>query len=254
MSKMRLPSFMDPIVDKLRGEHKSIRYRFWTLPKEWVVYSLYRATGRSWIDFYSQRLDGFITNRLDAPPPESYLAEGREHFDFLARNGLVPEHAFLDYGCGVFRLGRHVIPYLRPGHYVGMEIAAMRIEKGLRLLSKEGISTSDFEAIVTRDCLLKELGTRKFDVVWAKSVFTHMPEGDIKTMLTSLKKHLNPGAVYYFTFTPAEKPMRAKIKDFYHPPEYMRQIVENCGYEFEICPDWPIDRYNDLMARVKVKT
>jgi SAM-dependent methyltransferase len=250
---MQFPRLIEPLVDKLRGEHKSIRYRFGTLPKEWAVYGWYRLTGRSWIDFYSRRLDGMVVDHLDVPPPSSYLAEGKQHFDFLLRNGLTPDHQFLDYGCGVFRLGRFAIPYLKPGHYVGMEISELRIEKGRRLLEKEGIARNSFEAIITRDCLLNELGPRRFDYVWAKSVFTHMPDEDIKTMLTALKDHLTPDGAYYFTFTPSEAPKRLKIKDFFHPPEYMRALVESCGYSFKICPDWPLETFGDLMARVKPK-
>lgn len=53
---------------------------------------------------------------------------GRYHFDFLVgHGGLRAEDHVLDFGCGSGRTGIHLIPYLDPGNYVGVDPDASRI-------------------------------------------------------------------------------------------------------------------------------
>lgn len=42
---------------------------------------------------------------------------GKLQFDFMLKEGLKPEHYFLDVACGSLRAGLHFIPYLEVGHY-----------------------------------------------------------------------------------------------------------------------------------------
>ena len=250
---MKTPKFLDPVMTRLRGEHHSIRARFGTAPKEAVLYAWHRLRGGTWLEFYRRRVNDSSQENLDAPLPEAYLAEAGEHAAFLRRNGLAPSHRLLDYGCGSLRLGYHVIPYLSSGRYVGAEIAETRVERGRRMLERAGIARDRYEIVVVSDCTLKELAPRQFDVAWAKSVFTHMPDDDIRTALVAMRARLAPGGRFYFTFTPAERPRRFRLRDFYHPPEYMRGLVESCGYDLAVMPDWPLEKFGDLMGCARPK-
>lgn len=243
-----------PLLTWLRGEHKSMRYRFWTLPKEWVTYWIYRATGRSWIDFYSNRLDNMANSdrQRSGRPSEVYLDQAQSHFEFLKANGLKPDHALLDYGCGVLRLGLKVIPYLGENRYVGVDISSARIETGRQLLRDAGIADDVYKTIVVTDCKLEELADHRFDVVWAKSVFTHMPHRDIVTALRALRPLLEHGARFFFTFTPSDKLRRKKTKDFYHPVAVMQDMCVAEGYMFSLAPDWDQDLHNDVMACLRL--
>ncbi len=64
-------------------------------------------------------------------------------------------------------------------------------------MDEAGIARDRYATFLVHDCSLKELGDRKFDYVWAHAVLMHMPEPDIRSLLTSLKKHLNLGAVFF---------------------------------------------------------
>ncbi len=195
--------FVETLLEKLRGRHKSIRYRFWGIPKEHLKLCFYRLRGRSWIDYYADHLDTKDTEVL--PQEASYLDVGKEFLTYLKEHGLRPEHYLLDYGCGILRGGLQFVPYLQPGHYVGVDIAGTRLEQGRRLMDEAGIAGDRYATFLVHDCSLKELGDRKFDYVWAHAVLMHMPEADIRALLSSLKKHLNPGAEFFFTFFPSEK-------------------------------------------------
>jgi SAM-dependent methyltransferase len=223
----------------LRGRHNSIRYKYGTLPKEWLAYFSYRLRGKSWADFYAQRLDGYIDVSQAKMPSERYLEQGIGHFEYLKKQGLKPEHMFLDYGCGVMRLGAFVGKYLDPGNYVGVDISQNRLDQGAIVMAAAGVSEEHYEALAVGGCELTELAGRKFDFVWAQSVLTHMPEADIRTMFRAIRPMMNEGAVYYFTFAPADKRRRMNIKDFWYPTEDMRRIVESEGFTFEVRDDWP---------------
>jgi len=236
---MKLPSIIKTLVNKLRGRHKSIRFRFWEVPKEYLKLCLYRLRGRSWIDYYARRLETNDTEAL--PPVPSYLDVGKEFLTYLQEHGLRPEHHLLDYGCGILRGGLQFVPYLEPGHYVGVEISGARLEQGRRLMDEAGISGDSYSTILVHDCSLDELGERKFDYVWAHAVLMHMPEQDIKTLLCSLQKHLSPGATFFFTFFSSEslgadRITKDQVRDFYYPTEYLKGIFESMGYDFVIMP------------------
>tara|TARA_B100001123_G_C15344974_1_gene1036572 strand:+ start:9178 stop:9945 length:768 start_codon:yes stop_codon:yes gene_type:complete len=239
---MKFYSFLEPAVNILRGRGGSIRQRFFYMPIERIKLEAFRLTGGSWIEFYGKKLDGYASINIEETPSEKYLSKGQEHFDFLIRYGLKPDHRVLDYGCGVLRTARYLIPYLDYGNYIGMEISKKRIQKGHQVLSKAGISREDYVVHIASDCLLKELGNKTFDIIWANSVLTHMPESDIRELLINLKSHLNTDGKFFFTYSPSErinsnKPKQEKIKDFYYPTPYLKSIFEGYGYSFEVLPD-----------------
>ncbi len=63
---------------------------------------------------------------------KQYLGGGRDHWEkrgafqlyFLRQMGLKPTHHLLDVGCGPLRAGVHLIRYLSPGHYCGVDYNA----------------------------------------------------------------------------------------------------------------------------------
>lgn len=240
---------IEPVLVWLRGDYNSVRYRFLTLPREEIKYAWYRLTGRTWLDFYTSRLNAFVD--LDRPVSEAYLVHGEYQAQYLLDHGLKPDHYLLDYGCGILRLAYFVLPYLPKGHYVGVDIAEERLAKGRALLAKRGIHEDAYRVVVARDCKLLELKGDRFDYVWAKSVFTHMPLSDIEEMLVSLRPLLKKDAQFFFTFSRGEKYTRKKVKDFYYTDELLRSTCQKGGYHFEIMDDWDPKIRGDVMVRLR---
>jgi SAM-dependent methyltransferase len=236
---IRMPGLVQKILNKARGRHKSLKYRFWVLPKDYIRLFFYKITGRSWIQYYTDYIETKDAETLKPEPV--YLDVGEEFLSYLKEHGLRPEHRLLDYGCGILRGGLQFIPYLQPGNYVGVDISPTRLEQGRRLMAEAGVADDRYETHHVQDCSLKELGDRTFDIVWAHAVLMHMPEQDIRTLLSSLKAHMAPGAVFYFTFFPSQKLgtdqiARDQVRDFYYPTDFMRKLFEDAGYSFEIMP------------------
>lgn len=241
---------LEPLLVLLRGEHNSVRFRFFTLPREELKYAWYRLTGRSWLDFYSSRLNSMVDT--GKPVSQKYLDYGKQQVQYLKEHGLQPHHRFLDYGCGVLRLAYSLLPYLEKGKYVGVDIAEERLEKGRGLISSLGIPRDSYRVFAVHDCKLRELQGEKFDYVWASSVFTHMPIADIEEMLVALKPLLNDGAQFLWTFARAPVYARKNIKDFYYPESMLREVCERVGYQMEVMKDWDPKVRGDVMARVQL--
>tara|TARA_B100001123_G_scaffold446040_1_gene599234 strand:+ start:8177 stop:8944 length:768 start_codon:yes stop_codon:yes gene_type:complete len=254
---MRFPWLLEPIAKTLRGKYGSIRRRFWHMPIGRLKLNFFYFKGGTWIEFYANMLDGYAARNIEKLPAEDYLQEGKQFRDWLIDHGLKPEHRLLDYGCGVLRAGRYLIPYLNRGHYVGIDISKNRIRKGHLVLSSAGISRDDYEVHLTKDCLLKELKNQRFDVVWANSVLTHMPEQDIRLFLRALKSHFKQGGTFFFTFSPSERlsltiPKQEKIKNFYYPTNYLKNLFKECGYNFELLHDGHAEKYKSPTVRASV--
>jgi cyclopropane fatty-acyl-phospholipid synthase-like methyltransferase len=236
----------------LRGQSNSIRHKYWVIPKSWVVYGAYRLQGKDWIDYYARYVDRNAQLSRNNRPSLDYLAQADRFFAFLQAQGLRPEHRFLDYGCGILRLGLCVIPYLEPSHYFGIEISRERIDKGKALLREAGIGEDRYTTHIVTDCKLREVAEQQFDFVWAQSVFTHMPLGDIREMLTALKPLLAPEGRFFFNFTERVEFERRNIKDFYYPRVAMQQVAAETGYRFAIAADWQSPSTAEVMACVTV--
>src|SRR5579862_7424620 len=89
-----------------------------------------RLQGKSadFLDFYAKVVDDMATanpeNAVGAADHAAWLSIGRMQFDYLVQHGLLPEHRFLDIGCGNLRSGWLIIEYLHRANYVGLDISA----------------------------------------------------------------------------------------------------------------------------------
>jgi cyclopropane fatty-acyl-phospholipid synthase-like methyltransferase len=223
------------VVKLLRGEYNSVRYRYIRLPKEWVEYVFcYRLFGKDWTAFYTDRMNHEAEISRDTRPSDRYLDQSASHLEDLRAVGMQPHHRLLDYGCGVMRTGMTAIPYLASGRYTGVDISAVRIEKGRDLLAESGIEPDTYEAFTVTDCDLKELQGRQFDYVWAQSVLTHMPVSEIRVMLRAMRPLIAPDGQFLFTFSADESYKRRHVKDFWYPEDFMEQECRAAGYDYEL--------------------
>lgn len=252
-----MSNLKESVLQFFRGDYNSIRYRYFRLPKEYATfYFLYRLRGKSWVDFYSERLDRSQAGRPgDINFSPAYLESGKQFLAFMIKHGLEPHHRFLDYGCGVMRTGVQVVQHLEPNLYVGVDISEERLTKANLLAAKTGIDAGRYRTILLHDCELKELEGMAFDFVWAWSVINHMPEDDIRTMMRSMRPLLAPGGRFLFCFNRSERPYRMRLKDWWHPVPLMREICDGAGFDFELLDDMPLTQPPEtVMAQLTVRS
>ena len=51
-------------------------------------------------------------------------------FNYLATHGLTPRSRVLDVGCGCLRVGVHLVDFLEPGNYYGLDLSQALLEVG----------------------------------------------------------------------------------------------------------------------------
>lgn len=121
---------------------------------------------------------------------------------FLRSEGLRPQDALLDVGCGCLRGGVHLVAYLEPGRYYGIDRDAQLVRAGLEIeLPRAGLAgrLSPDHLLVDDAFEVGRLGAT-FDVAWAQSLFTHLTPPDIRRCLEQVARVVRPGGRFYATF------------------------------------------------------
>ena len=125
---------------------------------------------------------------------------GKLQFDFIIKQGLKPDHFFLDVGCGSLRGGIHFITYLETGHYFG-------IDKNIDLLNAgRNVELVQHNLIQKKPYLLHvenfdfSIIQHSFHYALAQSVFTHLSISNIFTCIQNIEKILVQGGKFYATF------------------------------------------------------
>lgn len=125
---------------------------------------------------------------------------GEKQLQMLIEYGLMPHHDFLDVGCGSLRAGVHLIPYLEPGRYVGIDQEQSLLDAGIaKELGAERAQTFRPQLACMDDFGFERLG-RTFDYAIAQSVFSHLEFNLIARCIVNIDRVLNPGGTFFATF------------------------------------------------------
>lgn len=127
---------------------------------------------------------------------------GQWQFDLMRSVGLLPQHKFLDVGCGSFRGGVKFVDYLEAGQYYGIDLRQELLDAGYereivpaglweKLPSENLLATDDFNA--------PGFGGA-FDFALALSVFSHLPFNHVRVGLTRVVRQLASGGQFVFTY------------------------------------------------------
>lgn len=130
-------------------------------------------------------------------PPRLWEMKRTFQISFLQQvAGLEPHHRVLDVGCGTLRGGVPLIRYLDEGQYVGIDVRAEAIAAACEELRDHGLS--DKNAVLCYAGSLEKLEVLpRFDYVWAFSVFMHLDDANLHTLLTFARRALGQEGAFY---------------------------------------------------------
>jgi SAM-dependent methyltransferase len=133
--------------------------------------------------------------RLKAVP--DWRQSGIGTYKLLVRYaGLTPESRVIDYGCGTFRVGIHMIEFLNQGHYQGLDVSRELLDVGMQMLGQELIREKLPTAAVIDAGVIAEAIRFKADCVFSIAVATHVHPREAGTYFTNLQRlTAQPGAV-----------------------------------------------------------
>ncbi len=160
---------------------------------------------------------------------------GQLQLDFLMSRGLLPHHKLLDIGCGVFRDGVKLIPYLDPGGYWGIDKNDALLNVGWDLeIKRYGLASRQprEQLVCLDDFEFSRLGVR-FDYAIAQSLFTHLSLNRIRRCLARLAPCLIEGGRLYASFFEVA-PGQGREDDQVHMPGGMTSRSDRAFYHYDM--------------------
>lgn len=180
---------------------------------------------------------------------------GQLQFNYLRKQGLLPDMRLLDLGCGCLRGGVHFIRYLNAGNYYGIDLSQQLLDAGYetelksanlqeRMPQKNLRQSSSFDAT--------PFGV-SFDAALAISVFTHLPLNHIRLCLARLTDVMKPGSCFYATAFvldpehPWQQPYQHDPGGIVTHPEQdpyhyqatdMRHVIQGLPWKLQKIEDW----------------
>jgi hypothetical protein len=169
---------------------------------------------------------------------------------------LKPDDVLLDVACGSFRGGRHFIPYLKPGHYLGIDKQAELVREGKRQEIPPEVWERQKPEIVISDRFEFAKFSKRPTKSLAQSLFTHLRAKDIKLCLRNLFEFAEPGCEFYATFFETERPNiyflgSHSSRRFDYTQRNMKSFGERYGWEAHYVGDWGHKRDQKMMRYVK---
>jgi cyclopropane fatty-acyl-phospholipid synthase-like methyltransferase len=115
---------------------------------------------------------------------------------FLRKQGLLPNHVFLDLGCGWLRGTIELIDYLEDGNFYGIDISKTNIDKA-KARAKQSSKHLPNLAVASRFEINQIWPKVQFDYILAASLFTHIYPPDLQECLHAVSTVL--GGKFYAT-------------------------------------------------------
>jgi cyclopropane fatty-acyl-phospholipid synthase-like methyltransferase len=76
-------------------------------------------------------------------PGDLWESKRRFQIEFLLKQGLLPHHRLLDFGCGTLRGGIPLIEYLNDGNYVGLDVRLETLKEACLELEESGLASKN---------------------------------------------------------------------------------------------------------------
>jgi SAM-dependent methyltransferase len=136
-------------------------------------------------------------------PPQHFEIAGRLQLMTLLREGLYPDSKVLDLGCGCLRGGYWLIHFLDRGRYFGIEPAAAMLEKGIEHVLEPELLEQKQPRFDTNDRFDLSVFGEKFDVVLARSIWSHAAKAQVQAMLDAFAANSTADAFFLTSYCPA---------------------------------------------------
>lgn len=146
--------------------------------------------------------------------------EFTEHFKEIG--GLKPDNTVLDIGSGIGRMAIPLTKYLKGGEYYGFDIDKRGIQWCKKNISKKH-SNFHFEYVDIYNKFYNKKGKikasqfkfpysdKKFDFIFATSVFTHMLPDQVTQYLAEIKRVLKENGKCFLTFFSIDEEAKSNI-------------------------------------------
>jgi len=129
--------------------------------------------------------------------PSAYLESGKKNteafFEIVKRHkpSLLAKKRILDYGCGYGRMTRYFLKFFSPSTLVSADVT----DNMIKFCAKE---FGSIPFLISDNNHISNFGS-KFDVIFAVSVFSHLPPKTFEENIVELSKSLDKNGLLIFT-------------------------------------------------------
>ncbi len=176
------------------------------------------------------RLSGRVP-RVDLDLPER-RSRDLNYFQLAKEQGLRPEHTCIDFGCGSLRVGRHLIDYLEPRRYLGLDVVSDFYEAGRALLPPALLAEKQPDLRVLDDHSILAARQLESDFVVSFAVLKHVPPVELDAYFANLTALMAPRTKALITFTEAGRTSRTGSKIWQQSVEDLTSSIRRQGVRF----------------------
>ena len=152
-------------------------------------------------------------------PPDRYDFLSASQFALLFAFGLRDRDRVLDIGCGSLRLGRLLIPFLRAGHYYGLEPNSWLIADAIRYELGASILDVKRPAFRYSDDFCLTGFNAKFKYIVAQSILTHCGTELTTKIACEMAQCLEPDGRILFSIIEAPEDFAEPESQGWHYPD-----------------------------------
>jgi hypothetical protein len=219
---------MRSLVKRAELAWQNLAFRRWQKKNPGASFKQYFAEG------IKDRLDdGKTRASLGATLKGGGFGElGKRNFELLLRGtyGLKPDDVCVDYGCGTLRMGVHVIKYLAPRHYVGLDIDQAMLDQGATLIGPELMAAKRPELAVISSASVAAAAAKKPSLLFSLKVLIHVYPAELEEYFGNILAIVGSSGKGVVTgkWSPGETFQTAK-KSWAHSLPALQAIVASQG-------------------------
>jgi hypothetical protein len=157
----------------------------------------------------------FLSGSYISGPAEldvaSHQKHGKNHFETAIKHGLLPKHTCIDYGCGSLRVGQHLINYLEPRNYLGLDIISDFYEAGKTLLPSQLMERKqpEFQTIDQTPVVARRADA---DFIVSFAVLKHVPPSELDAYFRGIIALMASRTKVLIDFNESKRTARAGAK------------------------------------------
>lgn len=215
----------------LRGD---LSYAWWRLRHLDASFSSYYAAS------ISKKLDKGRPHRTLGKKrhgPTNFLTGGeklvpansQKHGSFAFKKiiglGLQPHHLCVDFGCGSLRIGQHLIGYLEPGRYIGLDITDRFFLDGLDLLDAGMLQAKTPHLHITNEMVLQAVTNIQPDYIICVSVLMHVPPHELDSFFDKILRLMSSHTRLLLFFDESSSPIRTEAKSWAYSVANLKEYI-----------------------------
>lgn len=193
------------------------------------------------MDFYT----AIVTRRIADGIPHATIGNimnaeanspqpGFDEFKKLVRMGLQTHHTVVDFGCGSLRIGQHLIRFLDPGGYWGLDVTDSFTKMGIAQLGNDLIEEKGANFRIINPEVCRQVREAQPDFLYCRAVIRHVPPEDLGDFFDTLMSTLVHKTITLVSCLAAKRTLRISGDSWAHSIEALAGHVKRCKGHLEI--------------------